>query len=170
MAKRFSLREFQQGLSARLQAAADAPAGAASKLGVQSGRDLWLVDLFEAGEVVTLPELTPVPLTRPWFSGVANIRGVLYSIVDFSAFTGGEPIQHGLDTRVLLVGQKLATNCGLLVNRMMGLRRPEQLKRADGVTSAPWISAEYLDNDGRRWKELNLRKLVEHPGFLQIGV
>lgn len=171
MAKRFSLREFQQGLSARLQAVVDAPPVATSKLGVLAGRDLWLVDLIEAGEVVPLPELTKVPLTRPWFSGVANIRGVLYSIVDFSAFTGGEPSQLGLDTRVLLVGQKLAANCGLLVNRMMGLRRPEQLQRIeDTAPAAPWVNAEYTDSEGRHWKELQLRKLVEHPDFLQIGV
>ena len=171
MAKHFSLREFQQGLSARLQALADAPSAAASKLGVQAGRDLWLVDLIEAGEVVPLPELTKVPLTRPWFSGVANIRGVLYSIVDFSAFMGGEPTTLGPDSRVLLVGQKLAANCGILVNRMMGLRRIEQLQRVESAApAAPWVSAEYTDGEDRHWKELQLRKLVEHPDFLQIGV
>ncbi|HSS46236.1 MAG TPA: chemotaxis protein CheW, partial [Burkholderiales bacterium] len=70
MAKHFSLREFQQGLSARLQALANAPSADVSKLGVQAGGNLWLVDLIECGEVVTLPELIKVPLTRPWFSGV----------------------------------------------------------------------------------------------------
>lgn len=171
MAKHFSLREFQQGLSARLQALANAPSADVSKLGVQAGGNLWLVDLIECREVVTLPELIKVPLTRPWFSGVANIRGVLYSIVDFSAFTGGEPTALGPDTRVLLVGQKLAANCGILMDRMMGLRRFEQLQRVVGATpDAPWAGAEYTDNEGRRWKELRLRKLVEHTNFLQIGV
>ena len=171
MAKHLSLREFQQGLSARLQALADAPSAAASKLGVQSGRDLWLVGLIEAGEAVPLPELTKVPLTRSWFCGVANLRGVLYSIVDFSAFMGGEPTTLGPDSRLLLVGQKLAAYCGILVNRMMGLRRIEQLQRIEGAApAAPWVGAEYTDGEDRRWKELQLRKLVEHPDFLQIGV
>lgn len=136
MAKHFNLREFQQGLSARLQALADAPSAAASKLGVQAGGDLWLVDLTEVGEVEPLPELTKVPLTRLWFCGVADINGVLYSIVDFSTFKGGEPTTLGPDTRVLLVGQKLAANYGILVNRMIGVRRNEQLQRVDGVAPA----------------------------------
>ncbi len=65
---------------------------AASKLGLQVGDDRWLVDLADAGEVIPVPPITAVPLTRPWFAGVANIRGNLYSVVDFAAFLGGAPV------------------------------------------------------------------------------
>ena len=48
MARRISLREFQQDLVRRLNeaAAADAPS---ARLGVQVGTELWLVKLEEAG-------------------------------------------------------------------------------------------------------------------------
>ena len=85
MANRISLREFQRDLASRLQTAARS-AAAASLLGIQSGADFWLLTLLDAGEIIPLPTLTPVPLTKSWFCGVANIRGNLYSVIDFSAF------------------------------------------------------------------------------------
>ena len=35
-----------------------------------------------------MPAIATVPLTQPWFLGVANIRGNLYSVVDFAGFVG----------------------------------------------------------------------------------
>jgi twitching motility protein PilI len=77
--KKLSLREFQESLVRRLTGAR---AGQSSRalLGVQAGRDYWLLDLAEAGEIIPLPPLTDVPLTKPWFCGIANVRGTLYSV------------------------------------------------------------------------------------------
>lgn len=74
MAKRISLREFQESLVERLNSA-QRGATRRALLGVASGDDLWLLDLSDSGEVVPLPELTTVPLTKPWFAGITNIRG-----------------------------------------------------------------------------------------------
>ena len=89
MAERLSLRDYQLELSARLQRA-ETDGRAASKLGLEAGGAAWLVDLTEAGEMLPVPPISAVPLARPWFRGVANIRGNLYSVVDFAAFLGGE--------------------------------------------------------------------------------
>jgi hypothetical protein len=89
MAAKQSLRDYQLDLSARLQRAAT-EVSAASKLGLESGGGAWLVDLTEAGEMIPVSPITAVPLALPWFLGVANIRGNLYSVTDFGAFLGGE--------------------------------------------------------------------------------
>ena len=68
MAQRISLREYQQKLSERLKTA-EASDAAGSRLGIEAGDELWLLDLADAGDVVTLPQLERVPLTRPWFAG-----------------------------------------------------------------------------------------------------
>ena len=34
---------------------------------------------------------------------------------------------------------------------------------------APWLKAEYLDPEGRRWKELSLPQLVLQPEFLNVA-
>ena len=57
-------------------------------LGLVSGGQNWLVRLGDAGEVLTVPTLVHVPLTQSWFVGLANIRGNLFSVVDFSGFGG----------------------------------------------------------------------------------
>ncbi|MCX7144727.1 MAG: chemotaxis protein CheW [Sulfuritalea sp.] len=127
MAKRISLREFQQGLSERLLSARRGE-GAQALLGIESGADdlpggsHWLIDLADSGEVSPLPQLTPAPLTKPWFAGIANIRGVLYSVVDFSAWRGGAPTPINAQSRLLLVGARHGINSALLVRRALGLR------------------------------------------------
>jgi twitching motility protein PilI len=168
MAARTSLRDYQRELAGRLQSAASG--NAASKLGVQVGAESWLVDLADAGEVLPVPPITPVPLTRPWFRGVANIRGKLYSVVDFPAFLGGAAVVAGEQSRLLLLGERFRMGCALLVDRSLGLRGAEQLQaRQASGTGAPWLKAEYGDKEGKQWKELDLAKLVQDPAFLEVA-
>jgi twitching motility protein PilI len=169
MAARTSLRDYQRELAARLQGAA-AGGRAASKLGLQVGAEAWLVDLVDAGEVIPVPPITPVPLTRPWFRGVANIRGKLYSVVDFPAFLGGTPVALTEQARLLLLGERFRTGAALLVDRSLGLRGAEQLKPREGGSSsgAAWLKCEYRDSDGRAWKELGVASLAQDPAFLGV--
>jgi len=167
MAAKTSLRDYQRELAERLKSAG---AGrSASKLGLQVGEEAWLVDLAEAGEVVPVPAITPLPLTRPWFRGIANIRGNLYSVVDFAAFLGRKPVACDERSRLLLVGERFRLGAALLVDRSLGLRNPAQLRHEDGEP-APWARARYADTDGRQWNELDLPRLIEHPDFLAVGI
>ena len=168
MATKISLRDYQRDLSARLQSAG---AGrAASKLGLQVGAERWLVDLTDAGEVIPVPAITPVPLTRPWFKGVASIRGNLVSVVDFGAFLGVGAASTGEQARLLLFHDRFRMGSALLVDRALGLRHPEQLQaRPDAPARAPWIKAEYDDVQGGRWRELDLQFLAQDAEFLAVG-
>lgn len=168
MAKKISLREFQEHLAARLVGASGQ--SAAGLLGIQSGADYWLVNLSDSGEIVPLTPLTAVPLTKPWFAGIANIRGNLYSVADFSAFQGKDPTPQNAGSRLLLVGTRHGTNAALLVTRMLGLRNIEALTPAPAEADAPvWARESYTDNEGRRWKMLNVRELLADDAFMEIG-
>lgn len=168
MAAKISLRDYQRDLAARLQSAG---AGrAASKLGLEVGGARWLVDLTDAGEVIPVPAITPVPLTRPWFRGVASIRGNLFSVVDIGAFLGGGAATPGEQARLLLLSERFRMGSALLVDRSLGLRNPEQLQqRAATHQQAPWIKAEYDDPLGDHWRELDVAQLVQDPEFLGVG-
>lgn len=168
MAARTSLRDYQRELAERLRSAG-AEGRSASKLGLQVGDEAWLVDLADAGEVLPVPAITPVPLTRPWFRGVANIRGNLYSVIDFPAFLGGKPVAPGDQSRLLLLGARFRLGAALLVDRSLGLRNPAQLEPAEG-DPGPWARAQYADTDGRQWRELDLAQLAQHPDFLAVGI
>jgi len=168
MAAKPSLRDYQRDLSARLQAAGEARV--ASKVGLQVGGQRWLVDLRDAGEVIPVPPVTPVPLTRPWFKGVANIRGNLVSVIDFGAFLGVGAAGGSEQARLLLLSERFRMGSALLVDRSLGLRSDEQLSerpREGGGT--PWLKAEYDDALGQTWRELDLGQLVQDPEFQNVG-
>ena len=197
MATKVSLRQFQQDLAQRLSSAKTAPVSAA-RLGVQCGASYWLIALDDAGEIVPVPELLPVPLTKPWYLGVANIRGGLFSVVDFAAFAGGEPAVRGADSRLVLAGPRFGINAALLVTRMLGLRNARDMQRANeasaGETSgaAAWAGPVWLEGAAldavpgaipgtlpaaqtasaaaRVWRELKFEHLIESPDFLNVGV
>ena len=171
MAKKVSLRQFQEGLVARLKdVQSGTVAQSASKMGVQVGQEKWLINLPDVSEVVPLQQLLAVPLTQPWFSGMANVRGVLYSAVDFSRFLGGEPTQSSIDSRLLLANGKYHMNAGIIVHHMLGLKNPDQLQIGATEDLSPWVAAEYVDSQGEVWKELNMSGLIHHPDFLNVGV
>ncbi len=167
MANKVSLRDYQRDLMERLRSTEGGRI--ASKLGVQAGSESWLVDLADAGEVLPVTEISPVPLTRSWFKGVASIRGKLYSVVDFPAFLGGTAVTIGDPARLLLVGARFRMGCALLVDQSLGLRSPERLRLRPGAPRSPWLRAEYDDVDGRVWKELDMAQLVQHPDFLVVA-
>lgn len=193
MAKRISLREFQQGLSERLLSARRGDSELAL-LGVESGKaDLpggshWLLDLGDSGEVVPLPQLTPAPLTKPWFAGIANIRGVLYGVVDFSAWRGGAPTPRNAQSRLLLVGARQGIASALLVSRALGLRPQRQLHAtgdaedgAHGVPhsdeshpleqrSANWLGGRFMDAQNQIWTQLRIPALLADPDYLDVAL
>ena len=168
MAKRGSLSEFQAHLARRLAGASEQ--AAAGLLGVLSGSDYWLLSLSDSGEVVPLPTLTNVPLTRPWYVGIANIRGNLYSVTDFSAFQGKEATPQNPSSRLLLIGARHGNNAALLVTRMLGLRNIEDLTPAAADDEAPaWARQVFTDKEGRRWKMLDVPELLADERFMDIG-
>jgi twitching motility protein PilI len=167
MAERVSLRDYQRELAERLRQAGST--ATSSKLAVQAGEDRWLVDLGEASEVIPVPAITPVPQTRPWFKGLANVRGHLYSVVDFPAFLGGAPVPLTEQARLLLFADRFRASAALLVTSSLGLRSPAQWQARESSAPATWLRAEYLDDAGAAWKELDVAGLVRDEGFLVVG-
>lgn len=169
MARRTSLRDFQESLAGRLKAAAGAAASEA-RLAFESGGSLWLVRLEDSGEVLPVPAIERVPLTRDWFLGVANVRGVIYGVTDLAAFLGGAPTARSPDNRLLLAGQPHGVNAALLVSRLAGLRNVGELAVVeDAVPRAPWAEHAWSDGEGRVWEELDSAKLVADRTFLDIA-
>jgi twitching motility protein PilI len=169
MAKKGSLREFQAHLAKQLAGAGER--SAAGLLGIQAGGEYWLLSLSDSGEIVPLAPLTSVPLTKPWFAGIANIRGSLYAVADFSAFQGREATPQNTSSRLLLIGTRHGNNAALLVTRMLGLRNVEALKPVAADADAPrWADKAYVDNEGRRWKMLDVGALLADEAFMEIGV
>jgi len=170
VSKRASLRDFQEDLASRLKAAAGEAAPSA-RLSFESGDSRWLLRLDGSGEVLTVPEVSRVPLTKDWFLGVANVRGVLYGVSDFAAFLGGQATVRGAENRLLLIGQPHGVNVALLVTRLAGLRNLSELEPVDDLDAvSPWGAEAWRDGEGRTWRELDGAKLLAHRDFLDVAM
>ncbi len=178
MAKEISLRVFNQRLAERLRVA-QAEAAPASRLGVETAGARWLLRLEDAGEVLPVPRLWSVPLTQPWFLGIANIRGNLASVVDFSAFMGGQPTPLTPESRLVLLAERFRAASALVVSRLLGLKYLQQMTPlatgtgAGGASDWPWLGPAYRDQgDGgvREWRELDIAALTTQESFLQVGL
>jgi twitching motility protein PilI len=140
-----------------------------SRLGMQLGDDYWLLDLTDVAEVIPIPDLLRVPLTKSWYAGVANIRGNLISVIDLAAFLGAPAVVRDDKARLILVGEKHRINSGLIFSRVVGLRQFESFDRdADSAPLPAWVEGRYRDPEQQRWNALNMHGLVTHPDFLAV--
>lgn len=173
MAKTLDLRKYQEDILVRLKNVAKSGTTASrSRLGVKVGQDLLLVDLEDISEVAPVPETHPVPLTKSWFLGMANVRGNLYGVNDIAQLAGQSATVPGAANRVLLVHQKYKANAALLVSALMGLRSLDQMQEQAG-TDHPrsWLGSRvFRDAAGDSWRELNMRDLLACPDFIKVGV
>jgi twitching motility protein PilI len=167
MARRTNLREFQEQVAARIAAAA-ARSHSGSRLAMEAGGH-WLIPLAEAGEVLPVGVLTPVPLTHAWFRGMVSVRGTLYAVSDLSAFAGGPPAALTAQAKLVLVGQPRGGNAALLVSRVLGLRHIAEFDPVGEAQSGSWRGTMLRDTDGRGWRVLDPGALLTSPDFLQIA-
>lgn len=90
-------------------------------LGFRVGDLRLLAPLDQVSEVVPYAVVTPVPGTKRWLKGIANVRGDLLTIVDLADFLGKEPIVPDADSRLLIMNVP-GLNSALLVPEVIGLR------------------------------------------------
>jgi len=178
MAKREALRELQARLAKRLQAA-QSEGLSVSWLAVRAGGSNYLLPLGQSGEIVALSSPLAVPYAKEWFRGVLNIRGSLFGVVDLARFVqaSGGPVAAaptiplGNEASVVTLNAQLEVNCGLLVDALAGLRGSDAFtSSASAAEGAPdYFGHCYVDAQGLRWQEINLRTLAQSSLFLSIG-
>jgi twitching motility protein PilI len=161
-ARRTRLRQYQEELLERMQAARTGSGARTHQLGVEIGGERYLLDLLEAGEIVPVPALTSVPLTQPWYLGLANIRGSLVGVIDLARFFGTqEGAVAGPAARLVTFSPSLGMPCGFLAARVHGLRQAADMSPQDG---------RLVDADGQAWTPLALAALAQDERFLHVGL
>ncbi len=178
MGNREALRDLQARLAKRLNHEGT-DAQAATWLAFECMGQGVVVALPAAGEIFPLSPPLPVPHTKPWFLGVANLRGQLHGVVDLAGFLGlrtpltldqlREP--QRASARLLAFNPTLGSHCAVLVDRLAGLRNANQLHKAPGQDDdrPGFAPALWEDADGRSWQELDLSLLARHEQYLAIA-
>lgn len=178
MANRQSLKALQVRLAERLTAA-KSEAVTASWLAVESGGKRFLLPLVQSGEIFSWTHLQAVPYTKPWYSGVASLRGGLHGVIDLGLLTGSVTLgvasrvaeRVTSETRLVSLHAALGVNAVLWIDRLMGLRNPAMFH---SLTESPpdspaWYARCLVDGDGRAWQEINLQALAADAEFLAIA-
>jgi twitching motility protein PilI len=175
MANREALRELQSRLASRLQAARTEGVQA-SWLAVEAAGARYLFPLAQSGEIFPFANAQPVPYTRPWFLGVANLRGGLYGVVDLSSFIDDRaPAMRSdasrAESRLVALNALLEVNCALLIDRLAGLRNLDAFASSSEPPqgSPAYFGSGYTDANGAYWQEINLQALSQQPQFLSIS-
>jgi len=139
-----------------------------SGLSFRVGDRRLVVQLDDIGEVVTPVTVTPVPLTRPWLQGVANVRGELLTIVDLAQFFGMQPVQPDDRARLLIVNDPLLRSA-VLVAEVTGMRHfSEEHGSATAAPQGPMTPylKEGFERDGVRYDWLDLIGLARSDAYL----
>lgn len=135
--------------------------------------DLQLVTPLEhISEVLPSPVSTPVPGTKRWLKGVANVRGTLVTIVDLPQFFGKDPVRIDERSRLLVLNIS-GLSTALLVNEVVGLRHfdIDQEKRDVSGLDDPamaHVNGAFL-RDNVLWGVFNMQSLAESEAFRHVA-
>lgn len=148
----------------------DAP-GLWRGVGYRIGSRRLASEFGEVREILSVPQITPVPGTQPWMLGVANVRGQLLPIVDMKQFLEGERTVLHESLRVLLVRQP-GGDVAVLVDELFGQRTFVDEQRLADDELEPFAQGRYthfLDRAYRMgdsvWGVFSLDRLARTPEF-----
>jgi twitching motility protein PilI len=166
--RRRNLKEFQMRLTERINNASATSKN--TRLGVLINERRCLVDLEEAGEILSLPgSTTRVPGTQSWFKGLVSHRGVLIGVADLAQFGGETSSRVGKDSRLLTLNQRLGLNAAIVVSRMLGLQNLAQMKSVESQRVRPWEGSAWMDERGETWLEISFSALAGDQKFLSVA-
>jgi twitching motility protein PilI len=165
------LRDFSTQLAQRLRAAPSKTSEPA-RLAVRLADSGYLLDLGTTGEIVSLPEIAPVPWTKPWFRGLTNVRGRLLGVIDLMQLSGRPAMTPEQSLQLVVLGEALKVNSAIIVTRAFGLRNLKDLQPLGDVSDPlrPWERECFRETDGTTLIELDLRRLVATEQFSAIGI
>ncbi|MFQ6021951.1 MAG: chemotaxis protein CheW [Acidiferrobacterales bacterium] len=143
-----------------------------SGIGFRVG-DLQLVTpLGHLSEVLDCPVITPVPSTKSWVKGVANVRGNLLTIVDLPEYFNKKPVFLDDDARLLVMNVE-GLNTALLVDEVMGLRHFDDTLERQDTSSLDDPVVPYLEGallrDNVLWGIFDMHSLASSERFLHVG-
>lgn len=131
-------------------------------IGFRVGERQFVSSVNEVNEILTMPSaLTPVPATRNWLLGVANVRGNLIAVVDLKQFLLDQRTHVNERSRVLWVKQS-GGGVGLLVDEVLGQRNLTDEQRVDAEGESDERLARFVtENVSTGQSRLGMFSMVE---------
>ena len=132
-----------------------------------------VIPLGEVLEILEFPELTRVPMTRPWVRGMANIRGSLLPVIDLNGYLSGAATKITNRTRVLVIDHNDVFT-GLVVDEVLGIKHfmNDEFVSNEAIVDevlGPYTQTGFQSGE-QYWGLFSLHALVEMPQFLQVAI
>jgi twitching motility protein PilI len=133
---------------------------------------LLIAPLGHVSEVLPCPTFTPVPGTKSWVKGVANVRGNLLTIIDLPEYFGKEPVYIDDKARLMVMNvEELST--ALIVNEVLGLRHFDEELESHDVNVIDDPVAKHLQRaflrDDVLWGVFDFMSLAENLTFRHVA-
>lgn len=114
----------------------------------------FVAPMGEIAEILAMPEFIPIPLTKPWLVGVANVRGRLLPMVDLAKFLG-QRSHESLKKRKIMVVDEDGVFSGILVDQVLGIMQFTQSEYEarplpESSPFAPYNHGVFV-KDGKDW-------------------
>lgn len=143
-----------------------------SGLGFRIADMQFVTPLDQISEVLHCPGMTPVPGTKSWLKGIANVRGTLYTIVDLAEYFGKQPVEPDDKSRLLIMNIA-GLNTALMVNEVLGLRHFDEEMERHNVAKADDPAMIHARGaflrDEVLWGVFDMQSLAESAVFMNVA-
>ncbi len=141
-------------------------------LGLRLANQFVVCELDLISEIIVEPPYTDVPGVQNWFMGVANVRGNLLPLSDFSLMVTGVSSSGGSASRIVVVGRESQAQ-GLRVDEVLGIRRFEEgllpmPTMAIREQAKPFFDGVFMRRS-QTWGRINLNMFVNSDWFLNVA-
>lgn len=138
------------------------------------GGEQLIAPLGDVAEVLTMPDITPVPLAKPWLTGIANVRGRLLPITNMSSFLGIASVKSRQSSQKLLVIDQPKIFSGLQVDEVLGIqtfnqRQYEPIGLPPESPLANYTHGRFRQND-QTWYVFMPSFLTQDPRYLEAAL
>ena len=135
--------------------------------------DLHLVTpIAHVVELMPYPVITPVPRTKSWIKGIANVRGNLLTIIDLAEFFGKEPVFEDDKARMLVMNVD-GLNAAVLVDEVLGLRHFDETEGRQDKSNLDDPVVPYLRDallrDNVLWGVFDMHSLAASSSFMHVA-
>jgi purine-binding chemotaxis protein CheW len=140
------------------------------------GSEFYGIDIMEVQEIISLPEITPIPNSPSFVDGVINLRGGIIPVVDLGKrfnFEIRELTEDETRLRGIVIIKVEGMIIGIIidqVNRVISINE-EEIQPPPQVIAG--IGSEYIEGvsktDDNLLTILNVKKLFSKQELLQLS-
>ncbi len=124
-------------------------------------------------EIVPGQALFPMPIAQSWVRGMTNIRGEIYTVVDFSEFIGKRPVRNAEGGNLLLLPDENLKSAFILESRIslrsFNTRLPTKNTSMFYAGISRFLSRVVIDGE-KEWGVVDIDALSRSSEYVQIGV